>query len=307
MANFIEEIKEQYRSGDALNRLILINLGVYLLYVLLRIFSFLFQINLAEGFIEWTALPSSLFKLATRPWTLVTYMFLHQGFIHILFNMLWLYFGGQIFMQYFGGRRLISTYLIGGLLGGLLYVVFYNLFPAFSEVVLISNNRGASAGVMAVIVAIATYNPRYPVRLFFVLTIPLWGVAAIALVADLISLGDGENAGGRLAHLGGAAFGYFMASRYKQNGTDLTEGFSQLLDRLANFFSGEPKLRKVHQKSSGSRRGASRASSGSGTIRNPAGANDEERLNAILDKIRVSGYDSLSKDEKEYLFKIGKD
>lgn len=300
MANIIDEIKEQYRSGNALNKLIIINLGVYLLYVVLRILSFLFRVDIAGSFIDFTALPSSLYSLATRPWTLVTYMFLHQGFIHILFNMIWLYFGGQLFMQYFGGRRLVSTYLIGGLLGGLLYVLFYNLFPAFSEVVLISNNRGASAGVMAVLVAIATYNPRYPVRLFFVLNVPLWGIATFALLLDLISLGEGENAGGRLAHLGGAAFGYLMALRYKE-GKDLTEGFSQFLDRLTNFFSRDKsKLKTVYSSQK-------QKSSGAAKRNGSSAANEEARLNEILDKIRQSGYESLSKEEKDYLFKIGKD
>lgn len=206
MESVWDQIKRFFREGGALNQLIMINLGVFVLYLVLRIISFLFQVNIAGVFINFTALPSDPGTLITRPWTFITYMFLHQGFMHILFNMLWLYFGGRLFISYFGGRRLIATYLLGGLIGGAIYVMAYNLFPVFSEIVGISNNRGASAGVMAVIFAIATYNPRFPVRIL-VISIPLWGVALFAFLTDLIALGEGNNPGGSLAHLGGAAFG----------------------------------------------------------------------------------------------------
>lgn len=296
MSKIIDDIKLQFKMGGTLNQLIMINLGVYLIFLVLRILSFLTQTNITSIFIKFTALPSDIFTFATRPWTLVSYMFLHEGFFHILFNMLWLFFGGQLFMQYFGGRRLISTYLLGGILGGLLYILFYNIFPAFSDVVAVSNNRGASAGVMAVIFAIATYNPRFPVRLFFMITVPLWGIAIFALLTDLIALGDGSNAGGRIAHLGGALFGYLMASAHK-NGKDLTDGFSSLLDRLANLRKPKSAPLKTVYKSSG-------ASKSTGIKRRE---DDELRLNRILDKISKSGYDSLSKDEKDHLFKFGKD
>jgi membrane associated rhomboid family serine protease len=296
MANIIDDIKLSFKSGDALTRLILVNLGFYVAFLLLRILSFLFQANISGFFISFTALPSDLLTLATRPWTLVSYMFLHEGFMHILFNMLWLFFGGRLFLEYFGSRRLISTYLLGGIIGGFLYVIFYNIFPAFSDVVSISNNRGASAGVMAVIFAIATYNPRFPVRIFFIATVPLWGVAAFALLTDLIGLGDGANAGGRIAHIGGAAFGFLMARAYRE-GKDLTDGFSALLDKIFNLFKAKPKLKKVY----------SSGGFNKGYRQNTSPQNDEAKLNQILDKISRSGYDSLSKDEKEHLFKFGKD
>ena len=295
MESVWDQIKRFFREGGALNQLIMINLGVFVLYLVLRIISFLFQVNIAGVFINFTALPSDPGTLITRPWTFITYMFLHQGFMHILFNMLWLYFGGRLFISYFGGRRLIATYLLGGLIGGTIYVLAYNLFPVFSEIVGISNNRGASAGVMAVIFAIATYNPRFPVRIL-VISIPLWGVALFAFLTDLIALGEGNNPGGSLAHLGGAAFGYFMARAYSQ-GRDLTERFARLIDRFANLFKPRPTLKKVYSNTSGSRRGAKRS----------AGESDEEKLNGILDKINRSGYDSLSKEEKDHLFKFGKD
>jgi len=212
-------------------------------------------------------------------------------------------------MDYFGGRRLWSVFLIGGLIGGLLYVIFYNVFPAFENAVAISNNRGASAGVMALIIAIATYNPRFPVKLFFVVTVPLWGIAVGFVLLDLIGLGDGQNAGGRIAHLGGAAFGYLMATQYRQ-GNDLTEGFSSLMDQvvstLRGFFQPEPKLKTVHRSKQARGQRSNRASSSTRPSAQ-AKAYSQRDMDVILDKISKSGYDSLTKEEKDTLFKIGKD
>jgi membrane associated rhomboid family serine protease len=295
MAGLREEIRNSFRDGDALNRLILINLGVFLLYYILKILGNLFQASPEYYFIQWTALPSNLSVLITRPWTLFTYMFLHQGFMHILFNMLILFFTGRIFMEYMGGRKLLSIYLLGGLAGGLLYVIFYNIFPGFQEQLATSNNRGASAGVMAVLIGAATYAPRYPVKLFFVLNVEFRWVALMLLFTDLINLGDGNNMGGHIAHLGGAALGYIAVSRYK-NGNDITEGFSKFMDNIANWFKPRPKIRKVYSKAGNNRHDY-----------NERKAQNQERMNDILDKINRSGYDSLTKDEKDYLFKIGKD
>ncbi len=295
MAGIREEIKRYFNEGDALAKLILINLGVYLLYILLRILGTLTQTGAHLFFIEWIALPSDLGKLATRPWTLVTYMFTHQDFFHILFNVLYLYFSGTLFIQYLGGRKLLSTYILGGLIGGALYVIAYNVFPFFSEAVAGSNNRGASAGVMAILVAIATYAPNFRVRLFFVLEVKLWVVAIFAVLLDLVYLPD-SNAGGHIAHLGGALFGY-VSIRQLKNGSDITEGFSRFMDNMVNFFKPRPKIRKVYT---------------STTTRNDykynqRKAHTQERIDEILDKINRSGYDSLSKEERDFLFKVGKD
>ncbi len=294
MSGIREEIRTSFKQGDALTRLILVNLAVFVVFLLLRIIGFLFRIPLAEVFAEWTALPSNLGTLATRPWTLFTYMFLHEGFLHILFNMLWLYFGGRLFMEYMGGRRLLSTYILGGLAGGILYIIAYNLFPSFAEAVVISNNRGASAGVMAIVIGVATYAPRYPVKIFFTLNAQLWMIAAAALLMDLIYLGDGNNAGGHIAHLGGALFGYLSVSQLK-NGKDWTEGFSKFMDNIANWFKPKPKMKTVYTNTS------KKANYREKQVHN------QQRMDEILDKISRSGYESLSKEEKDYLFKIGKD
>lgn len=294
MPGIREEIKTSFQQGDALTRLILINLGVFVAFLLLRIVGFLFKIPLAEGFSLWTALPSNLGTLITRPWTLITYMFLHEGFLHILFNMLWLFFTGKLFMEYMGGRRLLSTYILGGLAGGVLYILAYNLFPIFSEAVIISNNRGASAGVMAIVIGVATYAPRYPVKVFFTINAQLWMIAAAALLMDLIYLGDGNNAGGHIAHLGGALFGYLSVKQLKQ-GKDWTSGFSKFMDNIANWFKPKPKIKKVYSNTTSDRNFKERQ------------VHNQQRMDEILDKISRSGYESLSKEEKDYLFKIGKD
>ncbi len=295
MSGIREEIRNYFREGDALSRLILVNLGMYLLYYLLKIVAALFNIHsLPPLFLEWTSLPSNLSVLITRPWTLVTYMFLHIGFRHIFFNLLILYFTGKIFIEYMGGRKLLSTYLLGGLAGGALYVLFYNLFPGFENAVAGSTNKGASAGVMAVLIGAATYSPRYPVKLFFVIEIEFRWIAIALLVLDFINLGDQENMGGMISHFGGAALGYLVVSQYKK-GNDITEGFSKFMDNIANWFKPKPKIRKVYSK----------ARSGPGFHERKA--QNQQRMNDILDKINRSGYDSLTKDEKDYLFKIGKD
>ncbi len=297
MNSLRQEIRDSFQQGDALTRLILINLAVFVGYLLLRIVSFLFKLPIAETFIEWTALPNHLGTLVTRPWTLISYMFLHQDFLHILFNLIWLFFAGKLFMEYFGGKRLISTYVLGGLIGGILFVIAYNVFPIFQGID--TNNRGASAGVMAVVFAVATYAPQYPVRLFFVLNVKLWMVAGFILLLDLLYLGDGNNAGGHIAHLGGAAFGFLSIKQY-QKGRDWTAGFSQFLENIQSWFKPKekPKVRKVY--------------SNVGKTRNDdqykaRKVESQEKMDEILDKISQSGYESLTKDEKDFLFKIGQD
>lgn len=294
MAGIRDEISRAYREGSALTRLIIINLGVYAIYFLLVILSRFLTIGLSEYFIEWTALPTDLWKLITRPWTLITYMFLHQGFMHILFNILWLYFGGRIFLEYFSGRRLLNLYLLGGLAGGLLYVFCYNVFPLFSQAVAVADNRGASASIMAIIIAVAAYVPNYPVRIL-VIELKLWMIAAFFVLMDLFNLGStSNNLGGHLAHLGGALIGYLFI-RQMRKGSDITEGFGKFVDSLMGLFKPKPKVRKVYTNTKSDDNFKERK------------VRDQKRMDQILDKISRSGYDSLSKEEKDYLFKIGKD
>lgn len=298
MSGIRSEIKNSFNQGDALSRLILVNLGVFVLFYILKAVGALFQVPIHTFMVDWLALPSSLGTLLTRPWTLITYMFLHEGFMHILFNLLILFFAGKLFMEYFNGRRLLSTFLLGGLIGGALYVIVYNVFPAFAENVEFSNNRGASAGVMAILIAVAAYVPRFPVKLFFVLNVQLWMVAVSVLFLDLINIGDGNNVGGHIAHLGGALFGY-LSVRQMKKGQDITEGFSKVIDGIVDWFKPGKgkKIRKVY----------SNAGQSNGVKSQGKPARDQKYMDQILDKISRSGYESLTKEEKDYLFKIGQD
>lgn len=293
--NVGDQIKQQFKQGDGLIKLILVNLGVFFLLIILNLVSFLFKGNITPFVVDVLALPSNLGKFALRPWTIITYMFFHQGFFHLLVNMVMLYFSGVLFKEFLGTRKLVSYYILGGIAGGLLYVLFYNVFPIFEESVGLSNNRGASAGVMAVIIAVATFRPQMPVRLFFLLEVKLWVVAVLFLVLDLVNL-PVENPGGHIAHLGGALFGYLAMSQYKK-GKDITEGFSQFLNNIQNWFKAKPKVRKVYSNPSGNAR----------PNRSTDSTQKDKKMDEILDKISRSGYDSLSKSEKDFLFKIGRD
>lgn len=296
MASIREEIKNTFSQGDALTRLIIVNISVFVAIIFVNLFSFFLQKPITAFLIKFLALPTDVLTFLTRPWTLVSYMFLHEGFFHLLFNMLWLFYGGMIFNEFMGARRLLGTYLWGGLAGGLLYMLMYNLMPIFSDVVATSTNRGASAGVMAVIIAAATYAPNYTVRLFFVLDVKLWIIAALSVLLDLMNIPQG-NAGGHIAHLGGAIFGYLMVKNLK-NGRDLTEGLLAIVDSIENFFTqNKTPLKKVHVNKTGAYRPSAREQ---------AAVNDQKKLDNILDKINRSGYDSLSKEEKDFLFNIGK-
>jgi membrane associated rhomboid family serine protease len=294
MSNIADQIKQQFRSGDNLMRLIYINVAVFVAFLILNMISFLVTGN-AETFAyyarTWLALPSDPIQFITRPWTIVTYMFLHAGFWHILWNMLILFFSGKIFLEYVGDRRLLTVFLYGGIAGGMLFFILYNISPAFSTGVPLV---GASAGVVAVLVAAATYVPNMPVRLFFLLEVKFWIVAALAVVSYIAGV-TGNNSGGHLAHLGGAVVGYIFVQQLRK-GNDWSIGLYNLLNRIGGWFERKPKVRKVY------------SNAGSKSARKTAGPsqNDQERIDEILDKISKSGYEKLTKEEKEFLFKFGK-
>jgi membrane associated rhomboid family serine protease len=294
MSNIADQIKQQFKSGDNLMRLIYINVGVFVVFLILNMISFLTTGNpdtFAYYARLWLALPSDPVAFITRPWTIITYMFLHAGFWHILWNMLILFFSGKIFLEYVGDRRLLTVFLYGGIAGGMLFFILYNISPAFSTGVPLV---GASAGVVAVLVAAATYVPNMPVRLFFVLEVKFWIVAALAVVSYIAGV-TGSNSGGHLAHLGGAVVGYIFVQQLRK-GNDWSIGLYNLFNRIEGWFERKPKVKKVYTN-------PSRKSSVKTASRTQ---NDQQRIDEILDKISKSGYDKLSKEEKDFLFKFGK-
>jgi len=272
------------QSGSRINLLIGINVLVFLL---INIPATLFRLmgnGLLDNFSnEYLALPSYLPKLATRFWTPVTYMFMHHDIFHILFNMLWLFWMGKIFEEYLGNKRLINLYIMGGLAGALFYVLAYNAFPLFSESVTIATVIGASASVMAIVVATATLLPDYTIYLMFIGPVKLKWVAIFYVVIDFLSI-TGPNAGGEIAHLGGALLGFIYIKQLK-GGRDWTKS-------VDNMFTQRPKVKVASQNKSYQQQSTS--------------IPRQEEIDHILDKISHSGYESLNKHEKEVLFRASK-
>ncbi len=287
-------LKDFFRSKNMLVKLILINVGVWLIITILDVFFDLFNTNLSSSLVQWLAVPASVGKLITRPWTLITYMFLHLEFWHILFNMLWLFWFGRIFLEYLTDRQLLATYLLGGLAGAAFYIVSFNIFPKFQDTYLMSMALGASASVMAIVVAISFYVPNYRIYLLFIGPVKIYYIAIFSIVLDILMIRS-SNSGGHLAHLGGAMWGFFYIYMLKK-GTDL----SRLLNWIPRFsgvkFRRSAKKSNFHNVYSGGRPMTDEDY-------NFEKKKNQERIDHILDKISRSGYESLTKEEKELLFK----
>ncbi len=290
--NIVDEIKESFKQGTTLHKLIYLNLGLFLAVQIVKIALFLSNSpELFQPFLGYLAIPSNPELLARRPWTVFTYMFLHEGFLHILFNLLWLYWFGLVFVQELGLKKLLSTYLIGGLAGGLLFVLFYNVFPVFAQVKDSASALGASASVMAVVVAVATYRPDRKIHMMFLGPVKIGYIAlGMFIVTSLVEFSD--NTGGKIAHIGGALAGFLFAYYYRQ-GKDITKGFDRMMDRVATWFKpGKQNMKVTHKRPAND------------LEYNKQKGEEQKEVDAILDKISKGGYDSLTAREKELLFKM---
>ena len=296
--SIIEEIKESFKKGTTLHKLIYWNLGLFLAVQIVRIVLFLSNAReLFPGFLNYLAVPANLDVLARRPWTLISYMFLHVDFIHILFNLLWLYWFGTVFIQELGLKKLLSTYLLGGLAGGILYVISYNLFPVFDAVRDQSIALGASASVMAVVVASATYQPDRRMHLILIGPVKIVYIALGMFI--LTSMVDfSVNTGGKIAHIGGALLGFLFAYYYRK-GKDISRGFDRMMDSVATWFKPRERLKVTYKRS------AQQKAPADDIEYNKQKAEEQKEIDRILDKISKAGYDSLSSREKEMLFKMG--
>jgi len=295
--NVWEEIKNTFKHGSVLTRLIYANLAIFIIIRILYVFLYLFKVDF--NLINWLALPSDISLLATRPWTLFTYMFLHFDFLHILMNLLWLYWFGKIFLMYFDERKLLGTYIMGGFLGGVLYIIAYNLFPAFAEVAQQGMLMGASASIIAIVVATAIYVPNLELNLLLISSIfgpikIIW-IALISLLIYFLSI-TGANAGGNIAHIGGALWGFLYMSQLK-HGRDFMKGFNNLIFSFGSLFKRKKKKMRVTYRNNPTQKMTDQEY-------NLKKKKEKENINVILDKISKSGYDSLSKQEKEILFKM---
>ena len=295
MSNFLDNIKRTFNKGNVLMKFIFINVAVFLAIHAVGVVATLFRLESLDP-LPFLAVPSQLNMILIRFWTLLTYMFVHVGFMHILFNMLWLYWFGKIFLSYFNDRTLGSLYVIGGLAGALLYILAFNTIPYYIYESGHGIMIGASASVMAIVMAAAFYRPDVTLNLFLFGRIKIIYIAIAVFVIDFFSLSNGNNPGGHVAHIGGAIAGYLFANQYKK-GKDFTLPISRFLDKIANLF----KKRKY--------KGAHKV-----VYRKPESdydynyrkAQESKKIDAILDKLKQSGYDSLSSEEKRQLFDAGK-
>ena len=285
-----DDIKLTFRNGSNLTRLIYVNIAVFVLFTIVAVIGFLLNNPEISGkALDIFSVPASLNALLLRPWTLITYMFTHKDIWHILFNMLWLYSFGRIFLEYLDGRKLVAVYLLGGLSGAIVYILSFNVFPVFTGVVADSVAIGASASVMAIVIAISAYVPDYTIQLFLFGRIKIKYLALAIFV--LTSIMDFSiNSGGKLAHIGGAFFGYFYTINLR-HGRDMGKGFNKILDFFVTLFKPRKKLKVTHKKVA------------TEYEYNKIKADQQKLINNILEKISKGGYDSLTKEEKETLFK----
>ncbi len=270
-----------FQSGNSLYLFMGINALVFLVINLLAAFEFLFTKNatLANWLTLQVSMPPYVFALPCKFWTVLTYMFSHRGLLHILFNMLGLYWLGRIFLDFLNNRQFIFTYLAGGFAGALLFIIVYNLFPAFKDTVQFSPPLiGASASVMAIVAAAATLVPDYTIHLLIIGPVRLKYLAIVYFLLDIIGIA-GANPGGSIAHIGGALLG-FVYIKQLQKGND----WSKILQKKSKL--------KIVKKS--------------GAHSKNTNMPDQDVIDRILDKISKSGYGSLSKSEKEQLFKASK-
>ncbi|MFM2134966.1 MAG: hypothetical protein RL021_366 [Bacteroidota bacterium] len=295
MSGMLDSIRYRLRTSDILFRLIVLNIAIFVVLRLLNAISSLFLYPFCDAgtVSDWLAVPASPVRLLYRPWTLVSYMFLHWDFQHILLNMIWLYWFGQILLEYLGPRKLSATYLAGGIAGALMYILCYNTLPLFEESRAVSVAMGASASIMAITIAAATLLPDYRLSLLFIGEVRLKWVAIVILLLDLINVSS-SNAGGHIAHLGGALYGYLFII-FLRRGTDL----SAWLEKLLGLFSPQGK--------SGKFKVVKRSSASSDEEYRTDKNRRQERVDRILDKISRSGYDSLSEEERDFLNKASQE
>lgn len=287
----IDNLKNIFRRGNAVAKLIFINISVYLLLHIIIILLKLFNID-GSSIYSYLTLPSNIATLLYKPWTLVTYMFLHSDFFHILFNMFALYWFGKLFIMFFTEKQLVGLYFFGGLLAGIFYIAAYNIFPLFQDLAGFSKLLGASGSIMAIIVATAFQAPNMEMRFLLIGNVKLKYIAIVVVLISFFGI-TSSNAGGEIAHLGGALYGYLFVVSLRR-GKDHTKSFNKLMDKLANMF--KPGKLKVKQNPKTSGRKMTDAEY------NMSKAKKMDEINRILDKIKTSGYGSLTEEERKSLF-----
>lgn len=308
-----DDMKREFSYGNMVTRLIIINVAFFVFIHLVNVVLFLFNGGqpspLFKELVRFFSMSSDWKHILTHPWVIITSMFLHEGFWHILWNMLFLYWFGRIVGDFIGNQRVLPIYLLGGLTGAGLYFLTANLLPYGAEGARYA--LGASAGVMAIVVAAGATAPNYSMRLLLIGDVKLKYIVAVLVFLDLIGVANNMNTGGAFAHLGGAFFGWLFIYQLRE-GNDWSAPVNKLLDRISGFFTSLTSGGRRPPQKKGPRvvyRNVNKTrSAGKGNARSDAESlSHQERVDAILDKIKQSGYESLSEEEKEFLFNASKE
>lgn len=286
--NILDVLKSFFLQKNMLSRLMLINIVIWLICSFISVFTWLFNISDISFVTKLFAVPSDISALAEKPWSVFTYMFLQEKFGHLFFNMLMLYYGGKIFLQYFSEKQLLLTYIFGGLFGALFFILAFNAFPVFEDMKGHAFALGSSASVLSILIAAATYRPDYTLNLFLLGQVKMKWVAIVFVVIDFLSITKG-NSGGHIAHLGGALWGFLYAFMLKSD-FDIYKIFKKKAKIRVKTVNSEnyhrrPKTDEQY---------------------NAERAQEQEDVDRILEKIAKNGYSSLSDKEKEFLFRQSK-
>ena len=308
MTTTINKISFHWKTASWLLKIVYINIAIFLVLRILAVVGFFLNINVTE-WIKWIECPSSLQELAQQPWSIFTYMFAQYDILHILFNMLWLYGFGRLFLEFNSQKQLLALYIYGGLLGAILFMLGYNLLPVFNGIDgwLI----GSSASAIAIVIATAVLNPNYKVGLLFIGQISLKWIAIVSVVIFILGL-SGENSGGHMAHVGGVLAGVLYGVMMNR-GIDITKPFNNTLDWFANLFPSikdfklpkrapKPKAKKWEQGKNNPN--PYQNNSDKSSSKATASPEDQAELDRILDKLKKSGYTALSAEEKKRLFDV---
>ncbi len=315
-----EDIKREFSYGNMVTRLVIINAAVFvvinLIWVILQISSGYTTSSLYREILSLFAMSSNWLDVLIYPWSIITSMFLHEGFFHILFNMLMLYWFGRIIGDLVGDHRILPLYLLAGLAGNLAYFIYANLLSPTPSIA-----YGASGAVMGIVIAAAVLAPEKEMRLLLLGDVKLKYIAFALLLIDVIGIGGLDNTGGHFAHLGGALFGWVFIRRLQQ-GDDLSAPVNNFIHKVREFFRGLGQDRGKKKERGGPRvayrnpnnKKEPATRSNRFTRRNTEkkaggpenGLSHEEKVDAILEKIKESGYEKLTEEEKKYLFNASK-
>jgi membrane associated rhomboid family serine protease len=295
-----DRLRGMIKLNPALSLLIFINVGVWLFLALVQLGGFLAEPAGSGGdqvwlnsVIQWIGVPAYIPNLVHKPWTIITYMFVQEGFWHLFFNMIWLYWFGKIFLEFMPGTKIYTLYLIGGISGALTFILAYNVFPVFQDTIQLSTTIGASASVLAITIATAVLVPGYTVNLLFVGPVKIKYIALLTVILDVLMIRSG-NAGGHFAHIGGALSGALFILFIRKDIAQRS-GLLKLTTLFSNPFKRKP-MRKVYSKEKPL----------SDEEYNKQKVLKQQKIDHILDKISRSGYSSLSAEEKDILFNSSK-